>query len=616
MNESAWSSLPRDARRAAFFREAGIGQSQLAFAERRAQAFNTDLCSELCAAFRGAEEALFEVFAAGVGSAFLREIEPARIVSGWEGPGGLSAGLPFAHYEDGIGAAKLLLAPSPEKLLSLIEADTDLAAVPNTRITTPTALRNALEVKHSAFNLHHAIYDLATRNPAQSSRFALHGWQAWFAGVLIGLSPVIVAFQADALMVVLQVCVLVFFAACASLRLLAAWSGLNRGREPAAVENPDHWPTYTVLVAAYREAAVAGQLIEQIARLQWPRSKLDVLIACESDDPETLAAFKRLDPPPYIRLVEVPPGGPRTKPKALMYALALVKSQCLVIFDAEDRPHPRQLIEASAAFDFHGPRLACVQAPLQISNGNTNLLTRLFAFEYDALFRGLLPFLGRRGLFLPLGGTSNHFRVSALREVGGWDPFNVTEDADLGLRLHAAGFRTTTITLPTLEDAPEQFGVWLRQRTRWFKGYIQTWMVSLRRPRLMIGRVGLVSYLALQTLLGGLVVSSLAHGLLVLLIALSAVWTVAAPPGAPMPQGLKPIAILDAVFLAFGYLAFFLLGVVSASKATLSDTLKCLAGIPVYWMLLTLAAWRAAFQFLRDPHLCGLMYQTHQGCGR
>jgi cellulose synthase/poly-beta-1,6-N-acetylglucosamine synthase-like glycosyltransferase len=244
----------------------------------------------------------------------------------------------------------------------------------------------------------------------------------------------------------------------------------------------DTLPFYSVLVALHREATVVPQLVEALRRIDWPKSKLEVKLVCEADDRQTLDAIAAKRLPPHFEVVHVPPSLPRTKPKALNFAVPLIKGDFVVLYDAEDRPHPLQLREAWLRFKHGAKTLACVQAPLEISNGTKGVIPLLFAFEYAALFRGLLPWLSGRRMILPLGGTSNHFRVSALKAVGCWDPHNVTEDADLGMRLVRFGYSSETISLPTLEDAPEAWSIWLPQRTRWFKG----WMDPNRKIHILL----------------------------------------------------------------------------------------------------------------------------------
>lgn len=210
----------------------------------------------------------------------------------------------------------------------------------------------------------------------------------------------------------------------------------------------------------------------------------------------------------------MPPSLPRTKPKALTYALSGARGAFVVVYDAEDRPHPQQLREAYTAFRNEPDEVACLQAPLIISNASSSWLSACFALEYSGLFRCMLPVLSTHGLPLPLGGTSNHFRTAVLRRAGAWDPYNVTEDADLGLRLHRLGYRCGVIRRQTLEDAPTSLPVWLNQRTRWYKGWLQSWLVMTRAPFTTARDMGWFAYMVFQLLIGGMLLSSLAHPLL------------------------------------------------------------------------------------------------------
>ncbi|WP_439572773.1 glycosyltransferase [Phreatobacter sp.] len=169
-------------------------------------------------------------------------------------------------------------------------------------------------------------------------------------------------------------------------------------------------PRYAILCALYREEAVAAQLVGALHRIAYPRAKLDILILTEADDDATRNAIAAANPDPAIRVITLPPGGPATKPRALALGLPLARGDLVVVYDAEDRPHPGQLREAAETFAVADDRLGCLQAPLAIVNSRDSLLTRLFTAEYDALFRVLLPGLARLGWPMPLGGTSNHFR--------------------------------------------------------------------------------------------------------------------------------------------------------------------------------------------------------------
>lgn len=249
-------------------------------------------------------------------------------------------------------------------------------------------------------------------------------------------------------------------------------------------------PIWTILVALYQEAGSVPSLLQALSKLNWPREKLDLVFACEADDAETLAALELWRHFSPFRIIAVPKGGPRTKPKALQTALPFCRGRYLTVYDAEDIPAPGQLREAWHAFR-HGPTtLAVVQAPLVIWNDQESWISRQFALDYAIWFRLILPALVRLSRLLPLGGTSNHFDIRHLREAGGWDPYNVTEDADLGIRLARRGLTAALIQSPTFEEgAPTLFG-WMRQRGRWIQGHIQTLSVHLRASAPLVQQLG------------------------------------------------------------------------------------------------------------------------------
>jgi cellulose synthase/poly-beta-1,6-N-acetylglucosamine synthase-like glycosyltransferase len=252
--------------------------------------------------------------------------------------------------------------------------------------------------------------------------------------------------------------------------------------------------------------------------------------------------------------------------------------------------------------------LACLQAPINIENGDAGILPRMFELEYAALFHRLLPYLAQKRMPLPLGGTSNHFRRSALEEVGGWDPYNVTEDADLGVRLARYGYRTDVIRAPTGEDAPETFAIWLKQRTRWLKGWAQTWLVHMRDPRQLMSDIGFRSFVGVQILLAGLLGSALLHPVLLV--------TGAGLAASAVVEDLSPIHrllfMLDVFNIVLGYGAFLLLGWRATPRSRRRGFWKLVLFTPVYWLMMSVAAWRAMVQLYADPHRCGLMYQKHQ----
>lgn len=357
-------------------------------------------------------------------------------------------------------------------------------------------------------------------------------------------------------------------------------------------------PIYSVVVPLLREGNQVKDLVGHLSKLNWPKNQLDIKLICERDDPNTLQAISGLMLPDFFELVVVPACKPQTKPKALNYALPLCTGEYLVIYDAEDRPNLNQLQEAYHTFQVSDPELACLQAPLAIHNGKQNWLTAMFAIEYNTLFTGILPVLAYWRVPLPLGGTSNHFKVRILKAVGGWDPFNVTEDADLGIRLFREGYTTSTITLPTYEEAPPTLWPWIAQRTRWIKGWMQTILVHNRNPVHLLSDLGLRNTLAFHLLLTTIVVSALVHPvfLAATLIQVFHVFSVGREPST------DPFILVSIFNLVAGYTTYGLLAFVALKASRMRAFTRMLIFLPFYWILISLAGWRALFHLVWKPH--------------
>jgi cellulose synthase/poly-beta-1,6-N-acetylglucosamine synthase-like glycosyltransferase len=323
-----------------------------------------------------------------------------------------------------------------------------------------------------------------------------------------------------------------------------------------------------------------------------------VIVAVEADDRETRAARDNRIP---VVVIPVPTHGPRTKPKALNVALPFARGTFTVIYDAEDRPEPDQLRSALQAFRAGGEDLACVQARLCIDNTADSWLARLFTAEYAGQFDVFLPGLASLRLPLPLGGSSNHFYTAILREAGGWDPYNVTEDADLGMRLARFGYRSGVIDSTTYEEAPARFGPWLRQRTRWFKGWMQTWLVHMRQPGRLLRDLGLPGFLTFQLIVGGNALAALVHPLFTAGLFYSVLG------GAPMWRaGNVALAVLAGLYastVVIGYLSSAFLGWLGLLRRGLLDSAWVLVLTPLHWLLLSLAAWRALYQLVFAPYV-------------
>lgn len=351
-------------------------------------------------------------------------------------------------------------------------------------------------------------------------------------------------------------------------------------------------PTYTIICPLYREAEVVVELVQSLQALDYPRERLQALIVLEADDDLTLAAVQALPLPAFIQVLVVPRGTPQTKPRACNHALERAIGELVVIYDAEDMPDAGQLREAAARFAASDLSLACLQAPLRIEDPGFSLfLPSQFRLEYAAHFEVLLPALARWGLPFPLGGTSNHFRTAILREQGGWDPYNVTEDADIGFRLAAAGYRLGVIDRPTWETAPTTWGQWLPQRARWIKGHMQTIAVCLRGP--VPGQPR--NAVALALTLAQSVASSHLHGpIMAVMVVLAAIdfW----------PDARFTIASADLTLYALGWGASAIAGARGIMRTRAKPKSLHLFGMVFYWPLQSLAGMKALHQFVTAPH--------------
>ena len=568
-----------------------------------AKSNNADFASTLLA-FGVREHDLVVALAADLGLSAVHRIDPARLVISDDHAGMLLRNpawhVPVKLLEIDGGVSFLITQQRirPDLVRARLRTSPGLAA--RLKIAGSSHLRAAIVEKTKPALSRTAVSGLFDRFPQMSARFVANAWQGTILGMALAILPVGLLLAPTAVMAILHGLATFFFFACISLRF-AAIASLNPAGKQAAVETPpEEAPLFSVLVALYREAEMVPNLLAALDRLVWPRHRLEIKLVCEADDAPTLAAIRAHDLPRHVEVVEVPPGLPRTKPKALAYALQLTGGAFLTLYDAEDEPHPLQLVEAWRRFSRSGPELAVVQAPLEISNRKDGAITRMFAFEYAGLFRGLLPWLSKHRLMLPLGGTSNHFRRAALDHVGGWDPYNVTEDADLGMRLARFGYRAETITLPTFETAPNRIHVWLPQRTRWFKGWAQTWLVHMRDPLGLATDLGPASFIVAQILFAGMLASAMLHPLLLATLLLLVLEFLSAKPLTTFGSALL---LFDVANVACGYLSFLLLGWQTLKPGERIGFWKVVLLTPPYWVLLSFAGWRAVWQLWRRPHL-------------
>ncbi|MCR8725265.1 glycosyltransferase family 2 protein [Frigidibacter sp. ROC022] len=355
-------------------------------------------------------------------------------------------------------------------------------------------------------------------------------------------------------------------------------------------------PMISILVPLFREPEIAGRLIRRLGALSYPKERLEICLVTEANDSVTRAAIARAELPWWMRVVEVPAGQLKTKPRALNYALGLCRGEVIGIYDAEDAPEPDQLQRVAAGFANAPPDVVCLQGSLDYYNAHQNWLSRLFTIEYATWFRLVLPGLARLGLVVPLGGTTLFFRRAALETIGGWDAWNVTEDADLGLRLARHGWRTRLVRTVTGEEANCRVWPWVRQRSRWLKGYAMTWATHMRNPLALWRELGPRQFWGVQLLFLG----TLSQYLLAPLL-----WSFWA-----LPMGLgHPLVPLFGwpVILGFG-LTFFIAEAVNLASALIALRMTHHRGLAIwvpaihlYFPLGTIAAWRALAQALTRP---------------
>jgi hypothetical protein len=440
---------------AKILRKLGFGKPLISEMLLRATRNQTSLEAELLASGAVCSATYHEALAEMLGLPFMPEIDPGRVVD-MEGIDSQLLQPQMVRVTSRARPPVVAIVPAATRMSRLQDMLSrrpemgDMMAA-----TTPEAVRRAVWSAGRRRRLRDTVNRLFDTAPEFSARLTFWGRQGFYAGAGVCLTLVTLVFAPFVAVLALHLVLTAIFFAAFSIRLTALFGAEARKAPPALPAPTVPCPVYSVFVALYREAAVAAQLVAMLDKLDWPHSRLDIKLICEADDAETLSALRGLHLGAHYEIVEVPPGLPRTKPKALSYALEAARGEYLVIYDAEDRPHPRQLKEAWARFHSAPADLACLQAPLVISNGRRSWISAIFSLEYAGLFRRILPLLAVNRLPMPLGGTSNHFRTDVLRRCGGWDPHNVTEDADLGMRLFRQGYACGTMNLPTLEDAPE-----------------------------------------------------------------------------------------------------------------------------------------------------------------
>lgn len=414
--------------------------------------------------------------------------------------------------------------------------------------------------------------------------------------VLAVIAPTVIAVAVfgGAIAVFVANCALKFSAFAQSLRAAVL---TVRSDAISAIESRFlYLPTVTIIVPLFQEPEVAGALVDRLCRIDYPRERLDILLCVEEDDPLTLSALRAGSLPAWMRAVVVPRGHPQTKPRALNYALNYARGDIVGIYDAEDRPEGDQLHKVVQRFAEVPADVACLQGRLDYYNARHNWLSRLFTVEYAAWFRVLLPGVQRMGLVVPLGGTTVFLRRSVLEKIGAWDAHNVTEDAELGLRLARAGYRTQIVDTTTFEEANAATLPWIRQRSRWLKGYLITWGAAMRNPAALWRDLGTWRFVGLQVQFLGAVLGFLTAPVL---------WSFMLKPFGvwhPMDSVMSPFAygILATVMLT-GLIGSIAVSFYACRAPHLRHLRPIAPLVEPYYLFGTVAAWIGLFELVARP---------------
>lgn len=575
----------------AFLQRHGIAPAALHDAARRAARHGSSPLAEAYALRIIDEQWYYRAFAAEHDLPYCED--GFRLASGGDHVAILRAGVApctgsrAGHY-------RFMLAPEGPALRRMIEAGPrgrrDIA------VTTPRRFAEALRVANASDVAQHAANLDEPGLARDSARLPASRGQRVTAGIGVAAAAFGGVFAPLEAFFTLAFLLGPIFLGLILLRLAAAI-------EPKADDlwQTHRWrlddarlPVYTVAVPLYRELRVLEQMLRGLAALDYPAAKLDIRLLIEADDSGMRAALAEIRLPAHIGVTIVPPGAPRTKPRALNLALREARGTLFTIFDAEDIPDPQQLRLAAARFQRAPKELACLQARLVIDHTGEGLLPALFALEYAGLFEVLNPGLLKSGLPIMLGGTSNHFRTDALRAIGGWDAWNVTEDADLGIRLVRAGYRMGDLPSDTREEAPVTVKAWLKQRSRWIKGYMQTVMTHSRAPVALLREAGFPATFAFAALIIGTIVTALGFPVFAL-AALCACWE----GSLFMPAdnwGTLTLAFATAIWL-LGVVALFAPPAIGALRRGDHDLLLLVPLLPLYYGLVSIAAWMALYEF-------------------
>ncbi|MGY8972359.1 MAG: glycosyltransferase family 2 protein [Sphingomonadales bacterium] len=471
-------------------------------------------------------------------------------------------------------------------------------------IASKKQIQQAVQSVFSERFLHAAVFDLAEHDPVMSAQTVFTPVQLVVGWAMLSAFALGLALAPIPTLIALNLVMTLFYLGNFLFKTVLIWAGgkhqhASERQMDAAVGllRDEDLPVYTVLVPMFREPDVLPILANALRELDYPTSRLDIKIVLEEGDQLTIDAATALGLEDIFEIILVPPAQPQTKPKACNYALQFARGDFLVIYDAEDKPEPDQLKKVVVTFDRSPANVACVQCRLNYFNREENWLTRLFTLDYSLWFDLMLPGLEKLKVPIPLGGTSNHFRMDVLRELRAWDPFNVTEDADLGIRLTQKGYEVRLVASTTFEEANVSQLNWIRQRSRWIKGYMQTMLVHTRRPIHLVRSIGVLGLLGFIFFIGGTMLSGLLNPVF---WAIFVLWLLT-ETGIFDPL-FPPVLLYLSVFnLLAGNGLFIFVMMLAPFRRNWLSLVPYSVTVFWYWVLMSIAAWKGAWQLITKP---------------
>jgi cellulose synthase/poly-beta-1,6-N-acetylglucosamine synthase-like glycosyltransferase len=448
-----------------------------------------------------------------------------------------------------------------------------------------------------------AVYELLRRDPKSSASTTFTSPQLISMFVLIALVAIGLVLNFKNTSIIINVVISSIFLVAILFKLFLAMVGsrfeLHQAVTKADVRNivDDGLPIYTIFLPVYKEDKLIKKLIWNLQSIDYPREKLDIKLLIEEDDDRTLQAVQDLDFPGVFEVIVVPFHMPKTKPKACNYGLHFSRGKYLTIYDAEDVPDTDQLKKVVALFGKLPSNYICIQSALNYFNRNENFLTRMFTLEYSYWFDYMLPGLDTLDIPIPLGGTSNHFKMDALIELGAWDPFNVTEDADLGVRAYAKGYKIAIINSTTYEEANNEPINWIRQRSRWIKGYMQTYLVHMRNPVALWKKIGWRGFLGFNFFIGATSATFLAYPLLLAIFICYLIFDFSTMRTL-FPDWVLFMSIFN---LMVGNILMIYINMMAVFKRRYFELILFAIANPIYWLMHSAAAYMGLYQLIVNP---------------